>query len=118
MKTEFTKGEWIIKHDFNIMTKDGRSIASAGTHSSNVSPDKIRQENLANAKLIAAAPDLLEALNEAVEKQESLITAINADADWFNNNMPHVGQTIPYKEKAIVPDWLPKAKAAIKKATE
>lgn len=63
-----TKGEWLVKHEYHIMSGDGRSIASAGTFSSNVNPEKVREENMANAKLIAASPDLLEALIE-IQKQ-------------------------------------------------
>ena len=58
-----TPGKWIIKYDFNVLNEKGRLIASCGGYSSNVNSDKVHDENVANSKLIAAAPDMYKALN-------------------------------------------------------
>lgn len=65
---KFTKGEWEInKQASNTVQIKGtnRSIASTGGYSTNgIDTDTIFEENKANAKLISAAPELLEALIE------------------------------------------------------
>lgn len=58
-----TQGKWIIEDEMNIVSENGLSIADVywntkPYHSTMVS----EKEGLANAKLIAAAPELLEAL--------------------------------------------------------
>jgi len=70
MKTEFTKGEWSIADDFShfettIMCGDTR-IAEV-KHFTDFENDPSINEGRANAKLIAAAPDLLLACNELLE---------------------------------------------------
>jgi len=55
MKNEFTKGEWTLQRD-NSITVGESIICQMGSANNN---DK---EKEANAKLIAAAPELLEAL--------------------------------------------------------
>lgn len=47
---------------FLIIDASGCSVASAGTRSRNYDMDELEAEQKANAHLIAAAPDLLEAL--------------------------------------------------------
>ena len=60
-----TPGPWKITHDYNIM-KDNRGIANCGGYTVNTSNwQEIDEENKANANLIAAAPDLLEACEVA-----------------------------------------------------
>ena len=65
----FTKGPWKIGAHCSTAVFDvtGRSIASAGGYQSNIKPDQVFTENEANAHLIAAAPDLYEALKHLVE---------------------------------------------------
>lgn len=41
-----------------------RSVASAGGYSSTIASEQVEQRNRANARLIAAAPDLLDSLTE------------------------------------------------------
>lgn len=62
-----TPGPWVIRFDFNVFGGDGRLVASAGGHANNVTPLGTDAENRANAHLIAAAPELLEALKLIVE---------------------------------------------------
>ncbi len=57
-----TPGPWKVKSDYNVFSGGGRLVANSGGHSGSVCPEEIHEENKANAILIAAAPDLLEAL--------------------------------------------------------
>jgi len=56
---KFTPGPWIIKHDFNVF-KGNRSIAACGGYASNM--EDVTPENIANARLIAKAPEMYEML--------------------------------------------------------
>jgi|CXWL01.1.fsa_nt_gi hypothetical protein len=62
-ESQFTPGPWTIRHEFNVFGGD-RLVANTGGRGGNVNPEGIRRENLANARLIAAAPELLEALKQ------------------------------------------------------
>jgi hypothetical protein len=74
----YTPGPWEISRICNThITAKSRSIASAGGYSSNVNPEQVFQENQANSCLIAAAPELLEAL-------ESIIGELPTNRDWLN----------------------------------
>lgn len=68
METKHTKEEWIIKDDHysiesTIVSKDGKRIAQVKSYPKK-SPlnDVSKSERIANAKLIAAAPEMLKAL--------------------------------------------------------
>ena len=52
-----TPGPWKVKHLFNVM-KGNRSIAACGGYTSNSPSDPFDQENQANARLIAKAPEM------------------------------------------------------------
>ena len=79
-KFKGTKGVWNInKHSSTTVECKGRSIATTGGYSDNSNMEQVDVENLANAKLIASAPELLEALQNAnnVLKMASLIDKTN-----------------------------------------
>ena len=63
MEKKFTTGEWRVVHELNVEC-DRRSIATCGFNSSD-------QNEMAkskwNAKLIAAAPDLLDAIRYYID---------------------------------------------------
>lgn len=71
MKTKFTKGEWHLGHPtsgsvFCVPPQDGivkpEEIFIAAVYPHDTNDTTEIEERLANTKLIAAAPDLLEAL--------------------------------------------------------
>lgn len=98
MKTKFTKGEWVVteKTEFNSYKY---TFVECGYKRISTVYDTWQVSGQANAKLIAAAPDLFKALTLLLDEFESEIEdAMHLTAD----NIP-----------AIV-----YAKAAIKKATE
>jgi hypothetical protein len=59
MKTNHTKGKWLISPPWSVHTDDGMMIADCGR--SHVLPDR---QMTANTRLIAAAPDMLAALEQ------------------------------------------------------
>lgn len=70
-KFKGTKGVWNInKHSSTTVECKGRSIATTGGYSDNSNMEQVDIENLANAKLIAAAPELLKSLKEMVKMYE------------------------------------------------
>lgn len=68
-----TPGPWKVKSDYNVFGVGGRLVANSGGHSGSVRPEEIHEENKANARLIAAAPELLEAAKRAQELISSAI---------------------------------------------
>ena len=60
-----TPGEWNIKYQHNVFGGK-RLVANCGGYTSNVPSDNADAVNQANARLIAAAPDLLDACEMAL----------------------------------------------------
>lgn len=56
--TKHTPGPWIVRHQYNVFAGK-RSIAGCGGYTSNDPNEDTHEANMANACLIAAAPDLL-----------------------------------------------------------
>jgi len=63
---KYTPAPWIIKHEFNIVSQTGRLVAGCGGHQQNFNEDDNRNENMANAQLISASPDMYEALKNMI----------------------------------------------------
>ena len=60
---KYTQGEWKVVRKINVKSTDGYICSCAAVRNGmNISNEK--EMNEANAKLISAAPDLLEALKE------------------------------------------------------
>ena len=95
---EHSKAPWTFQDAYRgseILSRDGQVIADIKLLSS-------KGKSRANAELIAAAPDLLEALHNLIE---------NAEFDYHNDEFAQHGLE---KETA---DLIEKGRAAIKKAT-
>ena len=60
---KYTPGPWEIKYEFNVMDCKGRNIAACGGFMTNVNSEDVHAEKIANTLLIAAAPDMYEALD-------------------------------------------------------
>lgn len=54
------------KHAYLCVTSDSISIANCAVATTNVNPDKLHDEQKANALLISKAPEMLEMLEKAV----------------------------------------------------
>lgn len=76
MKTKHTQGEWTLRKGINdVISKDKYIIAQIASANNN------EDEALANAKLIASAPDLLKAaisLTEDMDCKDSFEALIKA----------------------------------------
>ncbi len=62
--TKHTPGPWTVRYQYNVFAGK-RSIAGCGGYTSNDPNEDTHEVNMANAHLIAAAPDLLAACKEA-----------------------------------------------------
>jgi len=61
---KFTPGPWVIKHEFNVMDSKGRSVAACGGQMQNFDVEELHAEKIANAHLIAVAPEMYELLEQ------------------------------------------------------
>lgn len=77
-----------------------------------VLPDK---STLQIARLFAAAPDMLEALEIAIEEEERKHNGARQYADEMNNS-PGVGIKFDYVSAPPLPEWINLARVAIAKA--
>jgi len=70
-ETKFTKGAWLVDPiaKMTVVSENGRGITSI-SYSQNYDFDKVYAENKANAHLIAAAPELYDALVDARKQLE------------------------------------------------
>ena len=66
---QWTPGPWAVKWETNVFGGE-RLVAGTGGHTSNISD--VEPENRANANLIAAAPELLEELEETLAWLKSM----------------------------------------------
>jgi hypothetical protein len=81
MKTNHTPGPWALQAGRSIVTKSGTFYLSYGTEKGSNAPlfrDFCELDR--NARLIAAAPDLLDAL-------QSLLTAHGKQDSWFSEDL-------------------------------
>ena len=105
-----TKGPWIhSKHGFNVLTADEmHSICAVHAPNPGHTSEKDVQEHLANARLIAAAPDLLEAC-------EASLWAVNA-AECLGEKEGIGKDTTKYPERIKLDTIVESVRAAIRKA--
>lgn len=83
--SKHTPGPWRLSKitAFSIEGANGRHVASSGGYSTNVNPEQADMESMANARLIAAAPELLETLEKLMEMREQCF--IPNEEDWWDN---------------------------------
>jgi len=60
-----TPEPWTIRYDFNVFGYKDRLVANCGGRTSSAEIDGGHNENIANARLVAAAPRMLAALRKA-----------------------------------------------------
>lgn len=60
--------------------------------------------------------DLYSFLLMAVTQEKIKFNEAKASADWFNNNTPHVGQTVDYQSYPPLPAWVERAEQILKQA--
>ncbi len=75
---KWTEGDWEVKYEFNVMVGN-RAIASCGGHSNNKDNEKVREENMANAMLCSASPEMYDALRKVLSLVELGVEVENAD---------------------------------------
>ena len=86
----YTPGPWKIKHEQNVVAESGRGIASCGGYTTN-DPEEwetVIEENLANTRLIAAAPEMYEALRQCKHILDTI--AIGMAYDLLNKVVTNV----------------------------
>lgn len=94
MKTTHTKGEWKVNRLLpNLIEDESRKVIARALREEQGFENQDWDENEANAKLIASAPELLEALTEMLESYKMHVKKPNES------------------------EYVIKAEAAIKKAT-
>ena len=102
METKFTKGEWKATiaelKDFFLCAVGSVETKRVICHT-NLDPEMTSEECKANAKLIAAAPDMFNALEELLAQVKQFTAGNIGEQDYFR-------------------DEISNAKKAIKKATE
>lgn len=97
-KKSHTPGPWVSR---NNMVFGGKKCICSNVNAASPTPQNIAEDvamSIANARLIAAAPELLDALEDAVNRLTSSLILLKCDDDFIK------------KETA-------KARAAISKAT-
>jgi len=103
MKPKHTNGEWKVKgvdSDGRVNITNGRAIPIAKVLSENGKVYECGLEQQANAKLIAAAPELLDALKDCekllsiyAESTESSLNNKGADAQIWRNAKQAINKT-------------------------
>jgi hypothetical protein len=79
--SKHTAGPWFVENEYNVFAVDThRLVASAGGYASNVRSVQVHVENVANARLIAAAPDLLSVLREI--RQRIQLNIDEGETEW------------------------------------
>ena len=84
-----TAGPWRISEhsETSVCASNDRGIATAGGYQTNmIDPDVLWEENVANARLIAAAPDLLETAKTMLEYYDAFVedkTAFPGETEMY-----------------------------------
>lgn len=110
----YTPGPWIVKYEFNVVTAaDERSVANTGGYSSTTDRMRVYQENIDNARLISAAPELLAACEALLPHLRRIHWTVPTEWECsVCGAMAHKAEDIPHGE--LCPVRI--AEAAIAKA--
>jgi hypothetical protein len=101
--SNITKGEWFVSEDYRnqiiVASKTSNKPMICILRDRSNDGEQKREEAIANAKLISAAPELLECLNELIKSPDVLIPfeltqkiyktlnkAIRLEVEIFDNN--------------------------------
>lgn len=85
---QFTKGPWKYEFDNADFSGGGQWYSVMDENETNLlwfpynSPKSVGDEKLANAKLMAAAPDLYEALRE----MDAMFSAMDGSNNWYRRS--------------------------------
>ena len=80
----FTPGPWIVDKHLDIRNKDSHVIAQVSHMPGKISgKDVFNPKSMANARLIAAAPEMYEKLNDFVSEIEDFLSVY--DSSVFND---------------------------------
>ena len=105
MKNETTQGEWYVSGDLKNQVKS--NILPHGVLVANINPINAysEEEAAANAKLVAAAPELLKCaellLNLCENREKHGYDAQTGYFEYLNHNMTNNQSLIDYAKQAI-----------------
>ena len=103
-----TQGELTIEKEadryLHISTPDGTAVASCYSEPMDEGVEY-------DAALFCQSKEMAKILQSAIEDEERKYQIEKESADWYNNNMPGVGQgSHQYKTYPSLPEWVWKAK--------
>ena len=84
----YTKGEWTVEHEFNVFS-DNRLVAACGGYADNWKTEEVHNENVSNARLIAAAPDYHKLVSDII------------DNTLFSNEPPSKTEWNKWRKRAV-----------------
>lgn len=97
MDNKFTKGSWVISITNGIQyikSEEGLYLATVHGLENGKDNENKKAESVANTKLIAAAPDMLEALYEAESTIETLMREHNDNSASFLMSLDQIKKAI------------------------
>lgn len=98
-----TPGKWVVFHEFNVKEEStGRSIASCGGYQVNNYYSKAHEENMANARLVAAAPELLAINRELVARLHIFLSAVEEQIEWGDFSDDGPASDLVSRAKAVI----------------
>lgn len=111
--------EWKLKYD-ELKAEDEELKADFKQRGVVINNRKRSYETLEqqHAALKDRAQKLVDALNAVVKQWQNQYDAECGQADWYNNNMPGVGQTLDYKSRPAIPEWVNSARLALSEWNE
>ena len=103
--SKHTPGPWRNEHDFASICKDNQTLARLY-----YGEGRSEFESEANAKLMAAAPEMLEALEAIVEHAKSMQDAWDTDGNQPNTKMHGLAVCLNNRAGDLIEKAIAKAK--------